>query len=238
MATPHNGANKGDIAEAILLPGDPLRAKFIADNFLEDVTFFNTVRNMLGYTGTYKGKKVSVMGTGMGCASIGIYSYELIHFYGVKKLIRVGSCGATQTSLNLGDIVFAQGACTDGNYAHQYQLPGVYSALASYDLLEKAVASAKANKFPYQVGNILSSDLFYTDTPEWKQWAKMGVLCIEMESYALYCNAARAGEDVKALGIFTVSDSVVTGEEMDAEARQTSFTNMMQVALETAIAED
>lgn len=232
MSTPHNSAKPGDIAETVLLPGDPLRAKFIAENFLEDVTQFNAVRNMLGFTGTYHGKRVSVMGTGMGCASIGIYSYELIHFYGVKNLIRIGSCGAMQESLHLGDIVMAVGANTDTNYAHQYKLPGTYSATASFDLLVKAWQAAEKHQFPYAIGNVLSSDLFYTETPEWKEWAKMGTLAAEMESFALYCNAARAG--VKALGIFTVSDSMVNGEEMSAEARQTSFTNMMQVALETA----
>lgn len=232
MSTAHNSAKMGDIAETVLLPGDPLRAKFIAENFLEDVVQFNSVRNMFGFTGTYKGKKVSVMGTGMGCASIGIYSYELIHFYGVKNLIRIGSCGAMQEDLKLGDIVMAIGASTDSNYAHQYQLPGTISATASYDLLVKAQQSAQKHQFPHVVGNVLSSDIFYGETAEWKIWAKMGVLAAEMESFALYCNAARAG--VNALGIFTVSDSMVTGEAMPAEERQTSFTNMMTVALETA----
>ena len=234
MATPHNQAEMGQIAESILLPGDPLRAKFIAENFLENVTKFNSVRNMLGFTGTWNGKRVSVMGTGMGCASIGIYSYELIHFYGVKNLIRVGSCGSIQENLPVGNLVMAMGASTDGNFAHQYHLPGTYSATASYELLEKAVRSAAAHGYPCRVGNVLSSDLFYTETPEWKQWAKMGLLSVEMESYALYCNANRA--NVRALGIFTVSDSIVTGEGLSAEERQTGFTNMMQVALETATA--
>lgn len=232
MSTPHNSAQPGDIAESVLLPGDPLRAKFIADHFLEDVVQFNAVRNMFGFTGTYHGKKVSVMGTGMGCASIGIYSYELIHFYGVKNLIRVGSCGAMQEYIKLGDIVMAMGAHTDTNYAHQYHLPGTFSATASYDLLVKAQQAAERNQFPYVVGNIVSSDIFYGETPEWKEWAKMGTLAAEMESFALYCNASRAG--VKALGIFTVSDSMVSGEEMSAEERQNSFTNMMKVALEAA----
>ena len=232
MGTPHNNAKMGDIAETVLLPGDPLRAKFIAENFLEDVVEFNSVRNMLGYTGTYKGKKVSVMGTGMGCASIGIYTYELIHFYGVKNLIRIGSCGAMREDVNLGDIVMALGASTDTNYAHQYQLPGTYSATASFDLLVKAKDAAEEFGFPYVVGNILSSDIFYNETPEWKQWQKMGVIGAEMESFALYCNAARAG--VNALAIFTVSDSIVKTEEMTAEERQTGFTNMMKVALEVA----
>ncbi|MGN0355849.1 MAG: purine-nucleoside phosphorylase [Muricoprocola sp.] len=233
MATPHNSAEMGQIAETILLPGDPLRAKVIADTFLEDVVQFNSVRNMFGFTGTYKGKKVSVMGTGMGMPSIGIYSHELIHFYGVKNLIRVGSCGACTENVNLGDIIMAQGACTDSNYAHTYQLPGTMSAICDYTLLKNAQEIAEEKGYPYVVGNILSSDLFYTETPEWKQWAKMGVLCIEMESYALYCEAARAG--VKALGIFSVSDSVVTGEAMDALQRQNEFRNMMEVALETAL---
>lgn len=233
MATPHNAANMGDIAETILLPGDPLRAKVIAETFLENPVQFNTVRNMFGYTGTYKGKKVSVMGTGMGMPSIGIYSHELIHFYGVKNLIRVGSCGATQEYAKLGTILMAQGACTDSNYAHQYQLPGTFSAIADFKMLKTAQEMAEAEGFPYIVGNILSSDVFYTETPEWKQWAKMGVLGIEMESYALYCEAARAG--ARALGIFTVSDSIVTGEATTAEERQNKFTNMMKVALETAI---
>ncbi len=233
MATPHNQAKTGEIAESILLPGDPLRAKFIAENFLEDVEEFNSVRNMLGFTGNYQGKRVSVMGTGMGCPSIGIYSYELIHFYGVKNLIRVGSCGSIQEHVRVGDIVMAMGASTDGGYAHQYKLPGTYSATASYELLARAVQSASEHGFSHVEGNILSSDLFYTETPEWKEWAKMGLLSIEMESYALYCNANRAG--VRALGIFTVSDSIVTGESLPAQERQVGFTNMMQVALETAV---
>ena len=232
MATPHNTAPDGAIAETILLPGDPLRAKFIAENFLDDPVQFNEIRNMFGFTGTYKGKRVSVMGTGMGCPSIGIYTYELIHFYGVKKLIRIGSCGAMQKEMKLGDIVMAIAASTDSNYAHQYQLPGTFSASASYPLLKKAVDSAEKNGFRYVVGNVLSSDIFYSDIPRHSDWARMGILAAEMESYALYCNAARAGVD--ALAIFTVSDSIVNGEEMSAEDRQTSFTNMMKVALETA----
>ncbi len=232
MPTPHNTAKVGDIAETVLLPGDPLRAKFIAENFLEDAVQFNSVRNMFGFTGTYKGKKVSVMGTGMGCASIGIYSYELIHMYGAKNLIRIGSCGAMVPNVKLGDIVMAAGASTDTNYAHQYHLPGTFSAIASYELLSRAVEAAKANNFPYVVGNVLSSDIFYNDVEEWKDWTKMGIMAAEMESFALYCNAARAG--VNALSIFTVSDSMVTKEEMTAEERQTGFKNMMKVALEVA----
>ena len=233
MATPHNAANMGDIAETILLPGDPLRAKVIAETFLENPVQFNTVRNMFGYTGTYKGKKVSVMGSGMGMPSIGIYSHELIHFYGVKNLIRVGSCGATQENAKLGTILMAQGACTDSNYAHQYQLPGTFSAIADFGLLSTAKEAADRLQAVSHVGNVLSSDLFYTETPEWKRWAELGVLGIEMESYALYCEAARAG--VKALGIFTVSDSIVNGESLSAEERQNGFRQMMEIALETAV---
>lgn len=233
MGTPHNSAGMGDIAETVLLPGDPLRAKFIAENFLEDVTCFNSVRNMFGYTGTYKGKRVSVMGTGMGCASIGIYSYELIHFYGVKNLIRIGSCGAMQENVKLGDIVMAAGASTDSSFAHQYQLPGTFSAVAAYPLLYRAQQAAEKHGYPYCIGNVLSSDVFYNETEEWKIWAKMGILAVEMESFALYCNAARAG--VHALGIFTVSDSMISHEEMSAQERQEGFTNMMTVALEAAL---
>jgi len=233
MTTPHISAKKGDIAETILLPGDPLRAKFIAENFLEDVTQFNSIRNMFGFTGTYKGKKVSVMGTGMGVPSIGIYSYELIHFYGVKNLIRVGSCGAFDENLKLYDVIIAQGACTDSNYADQYDLSGTYSAIASYDLLSKAVKSAEEKGVDVHVGNILTSDVFYSQKEDsWKQWAKMGVLAAEMETYALYCNAASAG--VNALTILTVSDSIAKGEETSPEERQKSFTKMMEIALELA----
>ena len=230
MSTPHNSAIKGQIAETVLLPGDPLRAKFIAENFLEDVEQFNAVRNMFGYTGTYNGKKVSVMGTGMGCASIGIYSYELIHFYGVKNLIRVGSCGAMDPNLNLYDIVLGMGSSTDTNYAHQYNLPGTYSATASFELLSKAKKIADENNIKNVVGNILSSDIFYNADPEsWKKWAKMGVLAAEMESFALYCNAAVAG--VNALTILTVSDSIVNHQETTPEEREKGFTNMMKIAL-------
>lgn len=232
MGTAHNSAKMGDIAETVLLPGDPLRAKFIAETYLEDVVQFNAVRNMFGYTGTYNGKKISVMGTGMGCPSIGIYTYELIHMYGVKNLIRIGSCGAMHASVKLGDIIMAAGSCTDSNYAHQYNLPGTYSATATFNLLRMAVDAAEEKKFPYMVGNVLTSDVFYDENADWKKWSTMGVLAAEMESYALYCNAAKAG--VNALAIFTVSDSMVLNEEMSAEERQTGFRNMMEVALEVA----
>lgn len=232
MATPHNTAQMGDIAETVLLPGDPLRAKYIAETYLEDAQQFNAVRNMFGYTGTYNGRSISVMGTGMGCASIGIYSYELIHFYGVKNLIRIGSCGAIQEHIKLGDIVMAMGASTDSNYAHQYKLSGSFSATASFDLLLRARQAAEEKGYSYVVGNVMSSDVFYDESEEWKEWKKMGILASEMESFALYCNAARAG--VNALAIFTVSDSLVSGEGMSAMERQTGFLRMMEVALEVA----
>lgn len=233
MATPHNAAHPGDIAETILLPGDPLRAKVIAETYLEDPVQFNSVRNMFGYTGTYKGKRISVMGTGMGMPSIGIYSHELIHEYGVKNLIRIGSCGAIQKEIKLGDIIMAQASSTDGNYAHQYQLPGTLSVTSDFAMLSTAKTMADRQGVTAHVGNVLTSDLFYTETPEWKQWAQTGVLGIDMESYALYCEAARAG--AKALAIFTVSDSIVNGEALSAEERQNGFRQMMEIALETAI---
>jgi purine-nucleoside phosphorylase len=233
MSTPHNSAVQGQIAETVLLPGDPLRAKYIAENFLSDVEQFNAVRNMFGYTGTYNGKKVSVMGTGMGCPSIGIYSYELIHMYGVKNLIRIGSCGAYDPNLELFDIVIAMGASTDSNYASQYNLPGTYSATASWDLLSKAKQVADENSIQATVGNIVTSDIFYHDEPEsWKRWAKMGCIAAEMETYALYCNANRAG--VNALTILTVSDSIARESETTAEQREKGFKDMMKIALELA----
>ena len=233
MSTPHNSAALGQIAETVLLPGDPLRAKFIAESFLEDVEQFNAVRNMFGFTGTYNGKMVSVMGTGMGCPSIGIYSHELIHMYGVKNLIRVGSCGAYDSNLKVFDIILAMGASTDSNYAAQYNLPGIYSATASWELLSKAKKVADENNIHTVVGNIVTSDIFYHDDSEsWKRWAKMGCLAAEMESYALYCNANRAG--VNALTILTVSDSIANHTETNAEQREKGFKDMMKIALELA----
>ncbi len=222
---------EGIIAETILLPGDPLRAKFIAENFLEDVQQFNAVRNMFGYTGTYKGKKISVMGTGMGIASIGIYSYELIHNYGVKNLVRIGSAGSFQSDVNLYDIVIGMSASTDSNFVEQYNLPGKYAPTCSASLYKKAMQTADKLNIDVKAGNILSSDVFYRDDSEdWKQWQKMGTLCVEMEAAALYMNAARAG--VNALCILTISDSLVTHEATTSEERQTSFTKMMELALE------
>lgn len=232
--TPHNAALIGDIAETILLPGDPLRAKFIAETFLENVIQYNTVRGMYGYTGYYKGKKISVQGSGMGMASIGIYSYELIHFYGVKNLIRIGSAGAINNNLKLHDVVIGMGACTDSNFAYQYNLPGTYAPIASYNLLQKAVNVANEQGTNVTVGNILSSDVFYSDSglDNLAKWSKMGVLCVEMEAAALYMNAARAG--VNALCILTISDCPFTGEECSSHDRQIAFTKMMEIALELA----
>lgn len=233
MTTPHNSAKKGDIAKTVLLPGDPLRAKFIAENFLEDAVQFNSVRNMFGYTGTYKGQKVSVMGTGMGIPSIGIYSYELIHFFGVENLIRIGSCGSFNKNLKLYDIILAMGACTNSNFANQYELPGTFSAIASWELLSKAKQVADEKNIDVTIGNVYTGDNFYSPQQDvWKKWAQMGVLAAEMETYALYCNAAYAG--VNALTILTVSDSIVTNEETSSEERQKGFTKMMEIALEVA----
>lgn len=232
MTTAHNSAKMGDVAETVLLPGDPLRAKYIAETFLEDVVQFNTVRNMFGFTGTYKGKRISVMGTGMGCPSIGIYTYELIHFLGVKNLIRIGTCGSMRNDVKLFDLVLAMGASTDSNYANQYNLPGTYSATASWELLSKAKKVADENNIGCKVGNILTSDVFYDENAGWKKWAEMGIIAAEMESYALYCNAAKAG--VNALTILTVSDSIINHEETTAEQREKGFTDMMKVALELA----
>lgn len=233
--TPHIDAKKGEIAKTILLPGDPLRAKFIADNFMDNVRQFNETRNMLGFTGTFEGKEISVMGTGMGCPSIGIYSYELINFYEVKNLIRVGSAGAMREDVHIRDIVFAMGACTTSNYPKLMGLPGFYAPICSYTLLEKAVSFAKASGLPYHVGNILSSDMFYGPkkvVAGGMQWEDMGVLAVEMEAAALYSNAAASGAN--ALAILTISDSLVTGERTSAKERETSFTDMMKVALSLA----
>ncbi|MCF2553615.1 purine-nucleoside phosphorylase [Faecalicatena contorta] len=234
MGTPHNAAEKGQIAKTVLMPGDPLRAKYIAETYLEDVECFNTVRNMLGYTGTYKGKKVSVMGGGMGIPSIGIYSYELYHFYDVESIIRIGSAGGFQDDVNVMDIVIGMGACTNSNYAHQYGLPGTFAPIADYELLEKAVQIAKAQGASVKVGNILSSDTFYDDdSTANEKWKKMGVLAVEMEAAALYMNAARAGK--KALCMLTISDHLFKDESLSAADRQTGFGKMMEIALNLAI---
>ena len=233
VPTPHISAKLGDFADIVLMPGDPLRAKFIAENFLENAVLVNNVRGVQGYTGYYKGKRVSVMASGMGQPSIGIYSYELYNFYNVKTIIRVGSCGSFSPDLHVRDIVVAMGACTNGNYASQYNLPGTFSPIADFELVRRAVEECEKLGVNYRVGNILSSDMFYDDANSGMQWAKMGVLGVEMESAALYCNAARAGK--KALCICTVSDSFIYPEEnTTAEERQNSFTKMMEIALEIA----
>lgn len=226
--TPHIGAQYGDIAETVIMAGDPLRAKLMAERFLENPVLFNTVRNMYGYTGTYKGKRVSVMGHGMGIPSIGIYSYELYNFYDVKTIIRVGSCGARQNYVHLGDLVIAMGCCTDSNYAAQYDLPGTFAPLASFDLVRGAVDACEKFGYSYHVGNVFSADVFYSEDPRKGNWTKMGVLADEMEAPALYMNAARAGK--RALVICTVSDHILTGEATTAEERQNTFTKMMDVA--------
>lgn len=231
VPTPHIGAKEGEIAEKVIMAGDPLRAKFMAETFLENPVLYNSVRGMLGYTGTYKGKRVSVQGHGMGIPSIGIYTYELFNFYGVKSIIRTGSAGAFHPDLKLGDVVIGMGSCTDSNYGAQYNLPGTFAPIADFDLVRKAVAKAEELGVSYKVGNLLASDVFYGDSADsWKAWQKMGVLAVEMEATALYMNAARSGN--KALAICTISDSLVTGEACSAEQRQTSFTNMMEIAFD------
>ncbi len=234
MSTPHNKANVGDIAKTVLMPGDPLRAKYIAEEFLDNVVCFNTVRNMFGYTGTYKGKTLSVMGHGMGMPSMGIYSYELYDQYGVENIIRIGSAGGLSDEVDLMDIVIAMGASTNSNYASQYKLPGILAPIADFGLLRTAVEVAEKKQCKVQVGNILSSDTFYTDDPKDNDlWKRMHVLAVEMESAALYYNAARLGK--KALCILTISDHLYSGKELSAEERQTGFRQMMEIALETGI---
>lgn len=235
MATPHIDAKVGDFAKTVLMPGDPLRAKFIAENFLQNAELVNNVRGIQGYTGSYKGEKVSVMASGMGMPSIGIYSYELYHFFGVKNILRVGSAGGMQPHVHVRDIILGMGACTDSRYAAQYQLPGTFAPIADYNLLAIAKRIATERSLAHHVGNLISSDVFYGDDPTASEkWRKMGVLAVEMEAAALYMNAARAGR--RALAICTVSDHLLTGEATTAEERQNSFTQMMEVALETAVA--
>lgn len=232
--TPHNQATEGQIAKTVLMPGDPLRAKYVADTYLEDVTCFNQVRNMLGFTGTYKGKPVSVMGSGMGVPSIGIYSYELFNFYDVNNIIRIGTAGGLAPDVRLRDLVIGMGACTDSNFAAQFRMPGTLAPIADFGLLRKAVESAERLGYDYKVGNVLSSDVFYNDDETVNErWASMGVIAVEMESVALYLNAIRARKH--ALCLLTVSDLPLSGEGLPAEDRQTSFTQMMEVALEVAV---
>lgn len=234
MSTPHNAAERGAIAKTVLMPGDPLRAKWIAETFLEDAVCFNTVRGMYGYTGLYRGKPVSVMGHGMGMPSIGIYSYELYNEYGVEHILRVGSAGGIAEDVHVRDVILAQGACTDSAYANQYGLPGIFAPIADYDLLSRAVKEAEKQQLTVRVGNVLSSDVFYNaDTTARDKWRRMGVLAVEMEAAALYMNAAYAHK--KALTILTVSDHLYTSEALCAEQRQTGFSAMMELALAVAI---
>ncbi len=233
MSTPHNGAEIGAIAQTVLMPGDPLRAQFIAENFLESPVCYNRVRGMFGYTGTYRGVPVSVQGSGMGMPSIGIYSYELYHIYGVERILRVGTAGGVANHIQLRDVVLGQAACTDSNFADQYDLPGTYAPIASFHLLQKAVQAAQTLEIPVHVGNLLSTDVFYHTPSPLPKWAAMGVLATEMEAAALYMNAAAAGRE--ALCIVTISDCPLRGESTTAQERQDSFTDMMRIALETAI---
>lgn len=232
--TPHINAVPSDFAKTVLMPGDPLRAKFIAETYLQDAVLVNNVRGIHGYTGIYKATKISVMASGMGMPSMGIYSYELFNFFGVNNIIRIGTTGAISLNINVRDIVIAMGACTNSNYASQYNLPGVFAPIANYNLMKIAVEQAEKHGAIYHVGNCLSSDNFYCDDPKAiEKWAKMGVMCTEMETAALYMNAARSGKN--ALAIFTVSDHMLTGETTVAEERQNTFTQMMEIALDTAV---
>lgn len=232
-STPHINPQGAPIAETILLPGDPLRAKFIAETYLEDAVQFNSVRNMLGFTGTYQGHEVSVMGSGMGIPSISLYAWELIHDFGCEKLIRVGSCGTIQKDIDLYDVIIGQAACTDSNLASQYNLPGTFAPIGSFRLIEDTYRRAREQDIPVHVGNILSADVFYNyDSSVNDKWAKMGVLGVEMESAGLYSVAAEAG--VEAMGIFTVSDNIITGAATTPQERQTAFTTMMELALPLA----
>lgn len=238
--TPHINASPSDFASTVLMPGDPLRAKYIAENFLSDATLVNNVRGISGYTGTYGGVRVSVMASGMGMPSIGIYSYELFNFFGVENIIRVGSAGAISNSVAVRDVVLGLCASTDSNYQNNFHIPGHFSAACSYDLLKASVETADKMGIRYHVGGLLSTDVFYGDESDISDsqksahvWGKMGVLAVEMEAAALYMNAARAGK--RALAICTVSDHILKGEATSAEERQNSFTDMMKLALDTAV---
>lgn len=233
MSTHINAASAGDIAETILLPGDPLRARHIAEHYLTSPKLYNEIRGMLGYTGTYKGVPVSVQGTGMGMPSMGIYSWELITEYHVQNLIRIGTAGSFHEGIKIKDIVLGVAASTDSNYAHAFQLPGTYAPCASYELLSKARDASEKLDIPFKAGNIVSCDVFYEFGDWWKKWAEMGVMAVEMEAAALYMNAAY--NRVNALAMMTISDHFVTGERSTAEERQESFTQMMELALEMAV---
>lgn len=235
MATLHNAANENDIAKTVLMPGDPLRAEYIAKKYLTDYRCVNTVRNMFAFTGKYKGVEVTIMGSGMGMPSIGIYSYELFSNYNVDNIIRIGSAGALKDDIKLMDVVFGMGACTDSNYAAQYNLPGSFAPIADFKLLTTAYECAKELGIDAKVGNIVSSDIFYNDDNVVNdKWKKMGVLAVEMESAALYMNAARLGKN--ALCMVTISDHLYRDEKLSSDERQSSFDKMMTIALDTAVA--
>lgn len=229
----HIGAEKGMIAETVLLPGDPLRARFIAENFLDSPVMYSEIRNMYGFTGKYKGIPVSVQGTGMGMPSMGIYSWELITQYDVRNLIRIGTAGAFSDKLNLGDIVLALAASTDSNYQHAFDIPGTFSPSASWELIQKASAASAETGIGFKAGNVVTCDVFYEFGDWWHKWAKMGVMAVEMETAALYTNAAYNG--VNALSVISISDNFVTGAKSSVKERTEAFTNMMKLALETAI---
>lgn len=234
MATPHIAAKIGDFGKTVLMPGDPLRSKFIAETFLEDAVLVNNVRGIQGYTGTYKGTKVSVMASGMGMPSMGIYSYELFKFFEVENIIRIGSAGAFNDKLELRDIVAGMAASTNSNYIEQYGMEGTYAPIADYGMLATAVECAKELGHELKVGQLFSSDTFYDDRENsMANWTKMGILAVEMEAAALYMNAARLNK--RALALVTISDKPLTGEETTAEERQNTFTQMMEIALETAV---
>ena len=232
--TPHIKATSEDFAKTVLMPGDPLRAKFVAETFLENARLVNNVRGIQGYTGTYKGVPVTVMASGMGMPSIGIYSYELYNFFGVENIIRIGSAGGLADDVKLRDVIIGMGACTNSSYQEQYALGGNFAPIASFELLSRAVEEAEKLGVRYKVGNLLSSDVFYNANPSFNDgWYKMGVLGVEMEAAALYMNAAAAGK--RALAICTVSDHILRGEALDADARQNTFTDMMKIALNVAV---
>ena len=234
MATPHNTAKIGDIARTVIMPGDPLRAEYIAETYLDNVRKFNSVRNIYGYTGIYKDVELSVMASGMGMPSMGIYSYELFKFYDVDTIIRIGSAGTISDKVDLRDIVLAMGTCTDSNYAMQYHLPGLYAPIADFGLLHTAYEQVGLYGIWTEVGNVVSTDVFYNDNTEYnKSWSKMNVLAVEMESAALYMNAARLSK--RALAMFTISDNLLNGESLSVKERQEGFDDMIKLSLETAV---
>lgn len=233
MVTVHNNANKGDFAKVVIMPGDPLRAKWIADTFLKDAKLVNSVRGISGYTGfTQNGKRISVMASGMGMPSIGIYSHELFFYYGVEVIIRVGTAGSYSKKAGLGSIVLCEGACHDANaLGNQFLAGGCYSAIADFELLKRTYEVASDKKLPVNVGNVLSSDIFYSPIPDdWKKWANLGILAVEMETYALYTNAAALGK--KALTILTISDSFVEEGKLSSDDRQSGLVTMIDLAIE------